>query len=108
MIRRALQSEVKCYFDAQVAGGRDHVLEIGDRSEIGMNRVMATLSGTDRPWTADIVWLGGHRIVLAFAVRQTDGMHGRYVQHVESHRRDHRELSLDIAQCAVLAGRRAK
>ncbi len=67
---------------------------------------MAALGGADRPRAADVVGLGHQRVVLAFALRRTDGMDGRKIQHVETHCGDRRQPGHDILERAMAAGHR--
>src|SRR5690348_4676524 len=62
-----------------------------------MDRLVAALLGSDRPWTAGLAWLSGP-VVRALAVRAADGMDGREVEDVEALAGDVRDQLLDVPQ----------
>ena len=49
VVRRALQRQVQRHLQALVAGGGDELVEVLDRAQVGMHRVVAALVAADRP-----------------------------------------------------------
>ncbi len=72
MIGRALDREVDRDLEAVVARGGDERGEILERPELGMDRVVAAVRRADRIGAADVVRLGGQRVVGALAVGRAD------------------------------------
>ena len=64
------------------------VVEVGDRAEVRVDRVVAAGRGADRPRRARVIGTGGQRVVPALARRRPDRVHRRQVDDVEPHRRD--------------------
>ena len=65
-----------------------NVAEVGQRAQLGVDRVVAALGRADRPRRADVGRLGGQRVVPALAVDPADRVDRRQVDHVEAHRGD--------------------
>src|SRR5215475_409714 len=59
--------------------------EVVQRSQMRVNGFMSAFGRSDGPWTADIMRLGGHRIVLSFSERVPDGMNRREINDVKTH-----------------------
>src|SRR5687767_893043 len=76
-------------------------LEIFDRSQIGMDSLVAPLFAANGPGAAHILSLRGDLVVLAFAEVLSDRMDRRQIQNVEAHLHDARQLGLDVAKGAV-------
>ena len=66
----------------------DEGVEVLDRAEVGVDRVVAALGRADRPRGADVVGPGGQGVVGALAVGGADRVDRRQVDDVEAHRRD--------------------
>ena len=65
-----------------------------------MNGLVPAGFAANRPRRPDIPILGADLIVFPFAEGRADRMNGRQVEHVESHLRDARQLTLDVVQRA--------
>src|SRR5579872_1725507 len=68
-----------------------------------MDGVMAAGRIADRIRAARIARPGLERVVAPLAIGGADGMNGREIKHVESHRPDARQLGDHVAERAVLA-----
>jgi hypothetical protein len=49
MVGRGLQRQVERDFEAQLRGAGDEPVEVLDRAQLGMDRVVTALVGADRP-----------------------------------------------------------
>jgi hypothetical protein len=49
MVGCALQSQVQCHLHAVIARGGDEIVEVLDRPQLWMNRVVAALVAADGP-----------------------------------------------------------
>ena len=67
MIRRALKSDVQGDFDVKFFGFRDEALEIRQRSQLGVNGLVAAFFGADGPGAADVVGAGREHIIFPLA-----------------------------------------
>ena len=92
VVGRALQREVQRDLHAEVAGARDERVEVVDRAQLGVDRVVAALGRADGPRRADVAGPGVHGVVAALAVHGADGVDRGQVDDVEAHRRDAVEL----------------
>src|SRR4051794_2291691 len=101
MVRGALDREVEGDLDAVLAACRDERVELLQRAELGMDRVVAAdLVMPDRPRRAGVACLRGHRVVAALAIRHADRMDGREVEDVEAELGEARDLRLDTGEAA--------
>src|SRR5271163_1872038 len=83
MIRRTLERNIDRDLKSLFFGRGDEVLEICERAEIRMNRLMAALGGSNGPRTARIRRLRVWRIVLPFAKFTPDRVNWRKVNYIE-------------------------
>ena len=91
MIGRALDREVERDLEAVRVRRLDQPVEIVERAELRMERVVAALRAADRIGAAGIVRPGRQRVVAALAVLPADRVDRREVEHVEAH-------ALDVGQ----------
>ena len=87
MVRCALQCKIQRHLHAEIGGGGDEGVEVGDHAEFGVHGVVAPLRAADRPRRADVTVVGGHGVVGAFAMHGSDRMDRRQIHDVEPHRR---------------------
>ena len=80
-----LEGEVERHLEAELAGPGDERVEVLERAEVGVDRVVAAVLGPDRPGRAGVVGSGGQRVVRALAVHLADRVDRRQVDHVEAH-----------------------
>src|SRR5438105_1562852 len=85
MIRRALIGEIQCDVDAPAFGSRYKVAKIIETSKLGVNRLMSTLLGADRPRASGLARHGFARVVFAFAMGAPDRMDRGKIKNVEAH-----------------------
>ena len=78
-------------------------LELAERAELGVDRVVPALLGADRPRAARIVRPGLERVVLALPVRAADRMHRRQVDDVEAELGELRQHLRDAGETAPRA-----
>ena len=69
----------------------DEDVEVLDRAEVGVDRVVPAVLAADRPGGADVVRRRGQRVVGALAVDLADRVDRRQVDHVEAHGGDGRQ-----------------
>ena len=104
MIGRALHCEIERDFHLVLGAGRDQPAEVGERAELGVDRVMAALFVADGVEAAGIAGLGMKRVVRALAVGMADRMDRREIKHVEAKRGDLRQPRDAVVEGAVFAG----
>ena len=85
MVRCALQCKIQGHLHAEIGGGGDEGVEVGDRTEFGVDGVVAALRAADRPRRADVIVIRGHGVVGALAVHGSDRMDRRQIHDGESH-----------------------
>ena len=85
MVRRALVGQVESYFEAQLLGSRQKLLEILERSQLRIDGLVSAFAGADRPGTANIFRQGFLGVVLSLAIHAADGVNRRKVENVEAH-----------------------
>ena len=102
MVGRTLDGEVESDLDAHARRGRDEVIEIVDRAELGGDGGVTAVGISDRPRATGIARLCGQRVVLALAVGHADGMHRREVRDVEPHLGELGQSPLGLAQRGAL------
>jgi hypothetical protein len=85
VVGRALQRVVERHLEPDGVGLGDEPVEVVDGAELRVHRRVATLVGTDGPWAAGVVGVGGEGVVATLAKRLADGMDGRQVDDVEAH-----------------------
>ncbi len=88
---RALQCQVERDLQAELAGPRDERVEVGERPEVRVDRVVAALVRADGPRRAGVVRPGVQGVVGPLAVDPPDRVDRRDVDDVEAHRGDGRE-----------------
>ena len=91
MIRRALQRQIQRHLHAQVLDRGDELVEVGDRAQLRMHRVVAALVAADRPRRSDVAGRRRRGVVAALAVNLADRVDRRQVHDVEAHLRDPRQ-----------------
>ena len=108
MVGRALEGDVQRDLDAQLAGLRHQAVEILDRPELGVDRLVPPLGAADGPGAARVVRARGQGVVRPLAEGAADRVDRGQVEHVEAHLRDIGQPRLDVAERAVPAplGRR--
>ena len=79
---------------------RDEPVEVLQRAELGVDRVVAALRPADRPRAPGIALLGRERVVPPLAVRRPDRVDGRQVDHVEAELGELRQHLLDALEPA--------
>jgi hypothetical protein len=92
VIRRALDGEIECYFEAELFGLLHEPVEVVDRAEIRVNRIVPTFFRPDRPRRADVFRLPFERVVLALPVGMPDRVDRRQVHDIEAHAGESCEL----------------
>ena len=103
VVRRALKSDVEGYLDAVLGSRRHKILEVLERTQLRVDRLVAAVGVADRPRAARVRYSGGQAVVAALAVRGTDRMNRRKVKHIESHSREFRQQPLTILERTVLS-----
>ena len=98
MVGRRLKRDVERDFDSVAMGRFDEMPEIGERSELRMNRFVAAFVRSDGPRTADILRTGVDDVVASLAKFLSDRMDRRQVEHVESHLGDARQFRFHVAK----------
>jgi hypothetical protein len=86
VVGRALQREVQRHLHAEVAGALDEGVEVLQRAQLGVDRVVAAVGRADGPRRADVAGPGVDRVVAALAVHRADGVDRGQVDDVEAHR----------------------
>src|SRR6185437_8881494 len=107
MVRRTLDREVESDLQSKAIRRGDEMIEIVERSERRLNRVVATRLAADRPWTTRAVGQRRERVVRPLAMRVADRMNWRQVHHVEAEIADMRQPMLSLAQGGRLSWDRA-
>ena len=80
-----MKSDIQCDIDTQRACFLHQAAEILQRTQLRVNRFVAPVRSTDRPWAARISFARLQRVIRALAFGQTDGMNRRQVHYIESH-----------------------
>ena len=89
VVRRGLQREVERDLEAELAGPRDERVEVLERAEVGVDRVVAALGAADRPRRARCRPGRGSRVLLRpLRLTPADRVDRRQVDDVEAHRGD--------------------
>ena len=97
VIGAALEGDVERHFDTELGGPGDEAVEVRQRPQLGVQRVVAARSDrqtavgrrrarpgeADRPRAADVAGTGHQRVVRTLAVGHPDRVDRRQVQHVE-------------------------
>src|SRR5439155_11203517 len=100
VVGRALDREVDADLDPQLLRLGDELLELFERAELRVDRVVAAELGADRPGAARVERTRFERVVLALAVRASDRVDRREVDDVEAELRklrQHRAHALEAA-----------
>ena len=98
VIRRALQRQIERYLQTEISRGGDELVEVGDRAQLRMHRVVAAFVAADRPRRADVTGRGRGGVVAALSVHLADRVDRRQVDHVEAHLRDARQAAAAVAK----------
>ena len=86
MVRRGLQRQVQARLSMPTSRvAADERVEVLERAQVRVDRVVPAVGGADRPRRARIALARRQRVVPALAERGADGMHRRQVHHVEAH-----------------------
>jgi hypothetical protein len=103
VVRRALDREVDADLAADLAAAGDHPLELFDRPELRVDRLVPALVGADRPRAARLALRRDQRVVLSLPVRAPDRMDRRQVDDVEPELGELRQHALDALEPAPRA-----
>jgi len=103
VIWRALHREVERHLHPVCRTRGHEAAKIGERAELRMDRVVATLRGADGIEAARIVGSGRECVVASLAVDPADRMDGGEIHHVEAERRDFGHARDAVIECAVAA-----
>src|SRR5687768_9494596 len=103
MVGRALEGDIQRYLQVEFAGPLHQRAKIVQRSQLRMDRFMAALFGTDRPWASDIVRVRCEGAVLSLPISAPDRMDRRKVKNVETHLCDSGQPALNVLERAVNA-----
>ena len=106
VIGRALVGEVDGDVHAVLPGPPHEAVEVLDRPQLRVNGLVPTFRAADGPGASWIVGLGPDGVVLALAVRRSDRVDGREVDHVEVHAGDILQPLLGFGEGPVAAGLR--
>ena len=87
----------------ELARRRGEAAQVLDRAELGVDRVVAALLRTDRPWRARVARPRGERVVAPLAVLAPDRVDRRQVDHVEAELGQPRQLALDSGEASPRA-----
>ena len=104
MVGRALERDVERDLEPERARPRDQPPKVIERAKLRVQRLVAAFGRADRPRAADVVRVGGKRVVAPLAPLAPDRMNRRQIKDVEAHLRDVRQTLFAIAQGAVRAG----
>ena len=88
VVGRRLQREVEGDLEVELTGARDEGVEVLERPEVGVDRVVAAVLAADRPRRAGVLGARGQGVVGALAVDLADRVDRREVDDVEAHLRD--------------------
>ena len=101
MIGRALHREIQSDFHSMVGSTLNQPLEVLERAQLRMYRIMATFRRSDRVGAAGIIGRRAKGIVLAFSILSSNGMNGREVQNIKTHLLDGRQALNNVHKRAV-------
>ena len=76
MVGRALEGDVQRDLEAELARARDQAVEVVERAELGMDRLVPALGRADGPGAAGVAGSGGQRVVRPLAERRPIGWIG--------------------------------
>ncbi len=100
VVRRALDREVERDLEPVLLGGRDEPVEVLQRPQLGMDRVVPSLGPADRPRAPGIALRRDERVVAALPVRRPDRVDRRQVDDVEAELRELRHHLFDTLEPA--------
>ena len=103
VVGRGLDREVERDLEPGLPRRGDEVVEVLQRPELGMDRVVAALLAADRPGAARIALLRLERVVAPLAVRLADRVDRRQVDDVEAELGQLRQHLLDALEAAPAA-----
>src|SRR5258708_19456805 len=72
VIRRALKRQIQGNLNCAVRGGADKALEILERTQLWMHRLVAAFRGANCPGAADVLVPSDWRILAALSARGPD------------------------------------
>src|SRR5690606_11983767 len=101
MIRCALQGEVQSDFDPELATHLHQVSKVLKSAKLGMDGIMSTCLGANRPRAPYVTRLGHRRIVPTLSIHLTDGVNRGKIDDVKTHRRDLGDASLGVFECTM-------
>src|SRR4051794_39527999 len=101
MIERALRGEIERHFEPVLPAGRHEPAKIGERAELGMDRVMAAFLRADGVETAGVVGFGLKRVVAPLAIGMANRMDRREIDDIEAETGDVRQPCDAIIERAV-------
>src|SRR6185437_2395988 len=104
VIGRALEGDIQRDLQAQSAGAGEQSAEVFESAEARMHGLVSALTAADRPWASRVAGGGADAGVGALALDLAERMDRRQVQHVETHRGDVGQQSLEVREGTVLAG----
>ena len=102
MIRGTLERDVECNLQPTLASGLNQVFEVSQGSELGMDRLMPTLPGPDRPRAAGVLRTGLEAVIPTLSMGSTDRVNRSQVQDIEAHPGDILQPGFDILEGPVL------
>src|SRR5687767_1979540 len=77
------------------------MLELLDRAELRVDRIVAAQLAADRPRTPRIIGSGHEGVVRTLSEGRSDGMNGREIDDVEAELGDPRQGALSVAEGAM-------
>ena len=92
VVRRALDREVQGDLHVVPARRLDQALEVRQRPQLRVDRLVPALAAADGPGAAGLAAAGGGRVVATLAVGAADRVDRRQVDHVEAQLREPRQL----------------
>ena len=79
--------------------------KIVDRTQLGMDRIVAAFAATDCIWAADVVRLASEAIILSLAVFVSDRVDRCEIKNIEAHVANFGKAPDDVGESAVTLGR---
>src|SRR6266550_3090479 len=104
MIERALGGEIERHFEPVLPASRHEATKIGERAELGMDRVMAAFRRADGVETAGVVGFGLERVIAPLAIGMTNRMDRGEIDDIEAEAGDVRQPCDAIIESAMPAG----
>ena len=85
VIRRAVDREIQRDFKTALLRLTHQPNKILNSAQRRLNRLVPTSLATDGPRRPHVILIGYQGIVLALAIRETNGVNGREINHIEAH-----------------------